>query len=203
MQNKMLIGITGQIGSGKTEAARIFAENGAFVISADKIGRDVVEKNPAVLQKLVKVFGKEILTPSGKLRRKYLARLAFVDDEHMRKLNNIVHPFLLKELRRQSKEAQKNYQIVVIDAALLLDWDWDKVVDLTIVVHSTKRTQITRLVAKGYTPDEAEMRLRSQLRFTDFKARADLVIYNNKSLNSLELRIKKILKNVIPKRVDC
>lgn len=199
----MLIGITGQIGSGKTEAAKIFAQNGAFVISADKIGRKVVEDNPAVLRKLVRAFGKEILTPSGKLRRKYLARLAFVDDDHKRKLNNIVHPFLLKELRRQSREALKKHRIVVIDAALLLDWDWDKVVNLTIVVHSTNKTRVARLTAKGYTPEEAKMRLRSQLKFADFKARADLIIYNNKSLNSLCLRVKKILEKVIPKRVDC
>lgn len=76
----MLIGITGQIGAGKTEAAKIFAECGAYVISADKIGRDVVEKKPEVLARLIKAFGDDILTPKGNLRRKYLARLAFADE---------------------------------------------------------------------------------------------------------------------------
>ncbi|PKK83550.1 MAG: dephospho-CoA kinase [candidate division Zixibacteria bacterium HGW-Zixibacteria-1] len=199
----MLIGITGQIGSGKTEAAKIFAKYGAYVISADKIGRDVVENSPVVLKKLIRAFGQEILTPSGKLRRKYLARLAFADSNHKDKLNRIVHPVLLKELGRQSRAALKKYKIVIIDAALLLDWGWDKMVDLTIVVHSTDRAKISRLVEKGYTMEEAKMRLRSQLKLAEFRARADIIIQNNKSLSSLELRIKKILQNVIPKRVDC
>lgn len=199
----MLIGITGQIGSGKTEAAKIFAKYGAYIISADKIGRDVVENSPVVLKKLVRTFGQEILTPSGKLRRKYLALLAFADCSHKDKLNRIVHPALLKELGRQSKAALKKYKIVIIDAALLLDWCWDKKVDLTIVVHSADRVKISRLVEKGYTMEEAKMRLRSQLKLAEFRARADIIIHNNKSLSSLELRIKKILQNVIPKRVDC
>ena len=199
----MLIGITGQIGAGKTEAAKIFAECGAYVISADKIGRDVVEKKPEVLARLIKAFGNDILTPKGNLRRKYLARLAFADENKKKKLNKIVHPALLKELRRQSKEALKDHGIVVIDAALLLDWGWDKKVDLTIVIHASDKSKIARLVKKGYTANEAKMRLRSQLKLKEFRARADIIIHNNKSLNYLELRIKKILRTVGPKRVDC
>jgi len=199
----MLIGITGQIGSGKTEAADIFAALGAFVISADKIGRDVVEKDPAILKKLVKAFGSDILTPKGRLRRKYLARIAFSDDDSKKKLNKIVHPALLRELKVQSRSALKKYNIVVIDAALLLDWGWDKKVDLTIVVHATQKTKISRLLKKGYSVEEAKMRLGSQLKYGVFKDRADIVIHNNKSLNSLELRIKKILKKVTLKKVDC
>ena len=199
----MLIGITGQIGAGKTEAAKIFEEYGAYVISADEIGREVVEKNPDVLDRLVKAFGNQILTPKGKLRRKYLARLAFADENKKKKLNEIVHPALLKELARQTKAAVKKHDVVVIDAALLLDWGWDKNVDLTIVVHATDKIKIARLIKKGYEADEARMRLRSQLKLKDIRPRADIIIYNNKSLNCLELRIKKILKNVGPKRVDC
>ena len=198
----MLIGVTGQIGSGKSEAARILAGMGAFVISADRIGRDLVKKDPAILKKLVRAFGKEILTPGGRLRRKHLARLAFSDESQKRKLNKIVHPALLKELTGQSRAALKKHDIVVIDAALLLDWGWDKKVDLTIVIHATDKTKIGRLVRKGYSIEEARMRLRSQLKYSEFKSRADIVIHNNKSLKSLKLRLKKILENVTPKRVD-
>jgi len=198
----MLIGITGQIGSGKTEAAKIFARLGAFVISADRIGKEVVEKDSAIPKKLVKAFGHDILTPTGRLRRKYLARLAFSSEIQKKKLNKIVHPALLKELAKQARAAIKKHNIVVIDAALLLDWGWDKKVDLTIVIHASDKTKIARLTGKGYSVEEARMRLRSQLKYQVFKARADIIIHNNKTLNSLELRIKKILEKVTPKRVD-
>lgn len=190
----MLIGITGQIGSGKSEVARIFGKYGAFVISADKIGKDVVEKNPAVLNKLVRAFGTDILTRSGRLRRKMLAELAFSSEELKQKLNNIVHPPLLKELAGQGESALRTHKLVVIDAALLLDWGWDKKVDMTIFVHANDRMKIARLVENGYTIEEAKMRLKSQPRFAEFKERSDITILNNKSLDSLEVKVKKIIR---------
>ena len=196
----MLLGLVGQIGTGKSEAARILKRNhGAFVISADKIGKDVVDKNPVVLKRLVKAFGSAILTKSGNLKRKALGQIAFASDDTKKKLNEIVHPPLLKELEKQSKAAQKKYEIVVIDAALLIDWGWNKKVDYTILIHAGKEIKISRLIEKGLSRNEALMRIKSQLRYGELKKHADFIIMNNKSLASLEKRIDKIVEKLIQK----
>jgi dephospho-CoA kinase len=181
----MLIGITGHIGSGKTEVAKIFKKKGAFVISADKIGKDVVEKNQTILNKLVRTFGESILTPSGRLRRRKLGEMALVSEENKNKLNKIVHPQLLKEMNFQTKRALKNYDMVVIDAALLIDWAWDKKVDITILVHSGDKIIIARLLENGYSIKEARIIIKSQMKYDALRKRADIVIFNNKSIYTL------------------
>lgn len=192
----MLIGITGQIGSGKTEVAKIFKKKGAYIISADKIGKDVVEKNKSVLKKLAAAFGQDILTPSGKLRRRKLGEMALVSEKNKKILNRIVHPHLLKELSRQVKSALKKNKIVVIDAALLIDWGWNKKVDLTILVHAGDKIKVARLMEKGYSNKEARIRLGSQLKYGTMRSRADIVIFNNKSLDNLKKRTEKIFNKL-------
>ncbi len=192
----MLIGITGQIGAGKTEVAEVFKKMGAYVISADKIGRDVVEKNKSILRRLVSVFGQGILTPSCKLRRRKLGEMALASDKNRKRLNRIVHPLLLKELSRQTKKALQKNNIVVIDAALLINWGWDKKVDKTILVHAGDKIKMARLIKKGYSPKEARIRLNSQLKYKVLRSRADIVIFNNKSLESLRKRAEKIFSKL-------
>lgn len=190
----MLIGITGQIGSGKSEVARIFKKHGAFVLSADEIGREVVEKNPATLKRLVEAFGDNILSKTGRLRRRNLGEIAFASEEEKRKLNDIVHPALLRELENQARAASKKYDMVVIDAALLIDWKWDRKVDYTILIHASDKIKLDRLIRMGYSWAEARSRIRSQLKYRELRKHSDFVVLNNKSLDSLELKVKKIVR---------
>jgi len=186
----MLIGITGLIGSGKSEVARIFKNNGAFVISADKIGKDVVENNKAILKKLVRAFGTEIISKSGKLNRKKLGLLVFSSESNKKMLNKIVHPALLKELSNQVNKAKKKYDIVVIDAALLIYWGWEKKVDKTIQIDTILRKRIQRLKQKGYTETEVKERTKSQLKLSTLATRSDHTISNNSTQKSLENKVK-------------
>lgn len=192
----MLIGVTGQIGGGKTEVAKIFKKYGAFVISADKIGKDVIEKNPIMLDKLVRAFGESILTKSGRLRRKKLGEIAFSSEADKKKLNKIIHPELLKELGKQVRSAEKKNKIVVIDAALLIDWQWHKIVDITILVHASHKTKIDRLKEKGYSEKEARMRLKSQLKYRELRRHVDIILLNDESLDCLEVKVRKIIEKL-------
>lgn len=192
----MLIGITGLIGSGKSEVARIFKKNGAFVISADKIGKNVVEKNKSILNKLARAFGPGILTPSGRLRRKKLGELAFSSGENKKILNRIVHPALLKELFYQSHSAAKKYEIVVIDAALLINWGWDKKVDMTILVHATRKNRLSRLLRKGYAAEEFHERTKSQLKYSELSRHANLILLNNSSKKALVEKVNNIISGL-------
>jgi len=189
----MLIGLIGLIGSGKSEVAGIFEKNGAFVISADKIGKDVVENNKSILGKLVKVFGKEILSKSGQLNRKLLGRLAFSSEINKEKLNKIVHPALLKELSAQVKQAIEKHDMVIIDAALLIYWGWDKKVDKTILVDTTRLRRTQRLKSRGFTDSDVRARTKSQLRLAEFYKRSDYIIKNNTTLQILEKKVENII----------
>jgi len=193
----MIIGITGQIGSGKTQVARIFARHGACVISADEIGKEVVDNNSRVLNRLVTAFGADILTPGGKLRRRVLGRIAFASDEGRRKLNAIVHPPLLRKLRGRMVQASREYDMVVVDAALLIDWGLEREIDLTILVHAPDRIKKARLIEAGLSDQEIGSRLRVQLPFSVLKSRSDIVIYNNKSLSHLEAKVGKIINKLL------
>jgi len=198
----MIIGITGQIGSGKTEVAGIFKKFGATVISADKIGKEVVNNNSNILRRLVKVFGPTIISKSGRLRRRRLGEMAFSSEKNKRRLNSIIHPSLLKELARRTRQAVKNNTLVVVDAALLIDWGWQNKVDYTILVHADEKVRVGRLKKTGYTETESRLRIKSQIPFSAQKRFADYIIINNKSLDSLVMKVEKIIAKLASKGVD-
>lgn len=188
----MLIGLTGQIGAGKSTAATILASFGAVIIDADKIGREVVDKSPVLFRCLVEEFGLKILTKSGSLSRAKLAKVAFADAASTDKLNGHVHPHLLKELRKQARELQKRHDIVVIDAALLLNWDVGLKLDCVIVINATRELRLKRLVKRGMSLSDAKARQRSQLPLSEFRKRANIVVPNNGTKVELERRLRKV-----------
>lgn len=198
----MLIGITGQIGAGKSTAAQILKSFGAAVIDADKIGHDVVDKNPSLLRKLTKAFGKSILTKNGNLNRKKLALLAFQNESSKDKLNRLVHPYLLKELHRQIRIKAKRFKVVVIDAALLLDWNLDLEMDLTLVIHTSRKRRLEFLEKRGITRQDAVARESRQLKYAEYRKRANTLIFNNDTKKMLVKKLEifwndKVLKALI------
>lgn len=199
-KRSMTLGVTGQIGAGKTEAVRILARmSDALVVDADLIGRQVVDQSSALRRKLANRFGREILTPTGRLRRKVLAGLAFADETGRRDLNSLVHPYLLKELRSQIKTGLRVHRLVIVDAALLLDWNLDKEIDITLVIHASLKLRLERLAARGMDRADALARQQSQLPYSVYRARADRLILNNGGLKELESKLatfhKKFIRN--------
>ena len=188
----MYIGITGLIGSGKSTAADILASMGARVVDADQIGREVVEKQPRLLKKLAREFGSEIIDSHGRLRRKKLAALAFKNTKTKKRLDAIVHPYLLRELKQRMREASHHSSVVVVDAALLLDWNLDREMDYVLVVHAGQELRFRRLVMRGFTRDDALRRQRAQLPFSEYRRRADRVIMNSKPQGHLREKLLQL-----------
>ncbi len=145
------------------------------------------------MARLVKAFGPEILSNSGRLRRRKLGAIAFSTLENRKKLNSLIHPPLLKELARQTKLAAKSNKLIIIDAALLIDWNWQDKVDYTILVHANENIRIARLKKKGLSEKEARLRSRSQIPSSVQRKFADYVITNNKSIDSLAVQVEKII----------
>ena len=184
----LIIGITGGIACGKTEVAEVFREKGSIILSGDEIGKEVVEQEVTVLRELVSTFGRDILNKDGTLDRRKLGRITFASEESRDKLNKIVHPPLLKELRKriQNAEEENPQAVVVIDAALIVEWGLEKELDHLIFVESKREDNIRRLQKqKGYSEKEALDRVKSQLPEKVKKEKADMIIRNDKGLAEL------------------
>lgn len=175
------IGITGQIASGKSTVSRELGKLGAIVIDADRIGHELVANDRSVKSRLVKTFGKEILGRSGEIDRRALAKRAFQSEDNTEKLNRIVHPVLLKELRKQIAQARKSKgtKLIVVDAALIFDWGLHKELDAVIVVDSKRDKQLARLKKLGVSG--GEKRIRRQIPKYRLRRMADAVIHNDGS----------------------
>jgi dephospho-CoA kinase len=197
----ILIGVTGGIACGKTEVCKVFRKKGATVLSGDQIGKEVVEKNRKVLKELVRTFGKRILNKNQTLNRRELGEISFASEESKENLNQIVHPYLLKELRKKIKDLRKRDRAVVIDAALIVEWGFQDELDYLIFVESKREEKIKRLQRqKGYSRKEALNRIKSQLPEKTKKKLADFVIRNNKGLAELRVRANEIWEEILSVR---
>ena len=192
----MLIGLTGQIGAGKSTVAAILIEHGAMIVDADMIGRQVVESSGELFGQLIATFGPVILDDDGSLDRTKLAEIAFRDNASKLKLNELVHPHLLARLFEKVAEADPSNNLVVIDAALLLDWGLDQKVDEVWVVEADEITRLARLMERGFTEADALARQAAQLTAEQFRAKATRLISNNGSRADLERSIAEIISHI-------
>ncbi len=193
----MLIGLTGPIGSGKSTVATMLAKWGAVVIDADQIGREVVANNRSVQQKLVSTFGPGVLSNSGEIDRESLAGVVFRTENSRSQLNRIVHPPLLRELGRQVKKANGRRKVVVIDAALLIEWGLNRKVDLVIVVGAPQRLRLERLTARGLRPSDAKKRMQRQPSPKVFHEAADVLLGNTGSKSDLRKAVRFLWDQLI------
>src|SRR5688500_5945930 len=140
------VGLTGGIGSGKSTIARLLAENGAVVIDADKLAREVLEPGSDGLEEVVAAFGEDVLNADGTLDRAALAAKAFATEEARQTLNGITHPRIGALTGQRMAEASED-AIVVHDIPLLVERDLAAAYHLVIVVHADAETRLRRLVS--------------------------------------------------------
>lgn len=185
----IVIGLTGGAGSGKSEVARVWKRLGAAVVAADAVGHACLNR-PDVRRRLVRVFGDDILSAGG-IDRSLLGRKAFASPARVRVLNRIMHPAMTKILWRDIAALRRGGRTVVLDAALLFEAGWDRLVDRTVVITSARNARISRLVERGLTPAQAAARLAAQWPDHRKAARADLVIRNAGSLARLRTAARR------------
>ncbi|MDH5185602.1 MAG: dephospho-CoA kinase [candidate division WOR-3 bacterium] len=175
-KSSFVVGIGGNIGSGKTTLAKIFQEFGAEIVDADRIGWSLLKKSTKEYRKVIKTFGESILDKDQNVDRKKLGEIIFANPRKLRTLNRIVHPALLSKLRQ---EIRKKEGMVVIDAALLFNWRMEKEIDAAILVSAPKRLKIERIRKLGMSRKEVEQRLNRQMPETMMAKKADFIIKNN------------------------
>jgi len=180
------VGLTGGIGSGKSEVSRRLAAHGAVVIDADAIARQVVEPGTPGLAAVVAAFGPQVLLPDGTLDRPRLGDIVFGDPELRATLNSIVHP-LVGARMRELEESAGSGSIVVHDVPLIAENNLAGSYDLVVVVDVPPRLQLERLVRhRGMTRDQARARMAAQASRAQRLAIAGIVIGNSGSLAELD-----------------
>jgi len=186
------VGLTGGIGSGKSEVTRRLAALGAYVVDADVLAREVVEPGTPGLAAVAAEFGAEVLRPDGSLDRDRLGAIVFADPAARARLNAIVHPLVGAATAERFAAAPAD-AIVVHDVPLLVEVGLAAAYDVVLVVAATAETQGSRLVrARGMSADEARSRIAAQAPLADKLAVADFVITNDGSLDDLDRQVQAV-----------
>lgn len=190
----LVIGVTGNFGTGKTTVCEILGEMGAVVISADELGHQLRQKDSPAYKELVAAFGEGILSEQNEIDRKKLSALAFKDDVSEARLNRIMHPLILQNVKQQIDELErKGAKIVVLEAALLIEAGWQPLVNQIWVTTAPESVVIERLRnQRGYTKEQVLARLRNQMPPAEKVKHADVVIDTNRSLEDMKEALSEL-----------
>jgi dephospho-CoA kinase len=194
-----IIGLTGGIASGKSTVSHILENLGAVIIDADMIAREIVKPGHKVLNKLVEVFGNQILNMDGTLNRKFLGNIVFNDADKLELINNITHPEIRNTIVEKIDEIHGRCEkkIIIIDAAVLFESGLNKLTDEVWLVHVDNKTQIKRLIERdNMTLKEAEARIKSQMPVDDKIKMSDKIIDNMGDVKYTQEQVKELWNNL-------
>ena len=182
----IVVGLTGNIGCGKSSLSDIFRAEGIKIIDADIIARQIYD-DEKLLRKVYETFGNDIKNEDGSLNRKALGRIVFSDDEKLIQLNKLTHPVIRQKVSDEIEEYKsQNEEIVILDAALLVESDYLNFIDKLLVVTCKENIQIERIIARdNCSIEEALDRIRSQMSQENKVKYADYVIDNSATLSEL------------------
>ncbi|WP_117170541.1 dephospho-CoA kinase [Paraliobacillus sediminis] len=193
-----IIGLTGGIASGKSTVANFFREKQIPIIDADVIAKEVVEPDKEAYFKIVEAFGEGILQSNRMIDRKKLGHIVFQDKVAIKKLNEIVHPFVKREMSKQ-KNTYVNAQekIIVLDIPLLFESKLTSLVDQVWVVFVKESTQLTRLMKRNDLSEyDAISRIRAQIPLDQKAENADVIINNNGSVEDTKRQFEKYINQI-------
>lgn len=199
----MRVGLTGGIGSGKSEVSRRLAAHGAVVLDADQAAREVVLPGTPGLARVAEEFGPQVLRADGSLDRAKLAEIVFADETARVRLNGIIHPLVHERMRaaeaaaiQAAAEAGGDGVVVVHDVPLLAEGGRAGEFGLVIVVDVPPHVQVERLAARGMTAEQARARMAAQASREQRLGVADIVIDNSGTLADLDRRVEQVWKEL-------
>ena len=197
---KVVIGLTGGIGTGKSTVSQILKEKKFPVIDLDIISHEVI-KFPKVVEKIVENFGKEVLeynnTGNWIVSREKLGRVIFGNRAKRLILNSVMHPEILRIMREKILECKKENKIIFVEIQLLFEVQWEKEFDYILLVSAEKETQIKRILSRdNRSKEEALSIINSQMSLDEKKKRSDYVIENDGNIQDLEKKVDDFLKKI-------
>ena len=190
---KLIIGITGGIGSGKSTVAQHYKDNGLAVLDADQIAKQVMAENDHVIVRIKQTFGKQSFV-DGKLNTKYVADKVFGNSDNLNKLNQIVHPPTISQIKKQANLLLTKSNMVFVEAAILFEANWQSNFEFIILVTSDENIRIKRIVERnGFSEEKIKSIIQNQLDDKDKKGRADFTIENDGTIEELKTKTNFIL----------
>lgn len=188
---QLIIGLTGGFGTGKTTVAGFLKRLGAKVIDADEIAHKLLESDKVVYKKITGVFGRGVLKKDKTIDRHRLAALAFNDSGLLSRLNEIIHPRVVKLMERGIKLSSK--KIIILDVPLLFEAGLESLTDKIIVVKAGRAEQLKRLLNKtSFAKPDILKRIHAQMPLSEKLRRADFVIDNNGTLKQTEGQARRL-----------
>lgn len=194
----LVLGLTGNIGCGKSSLSRIFKNDfNIDIIDADIISRNIFE-DIDLLENVFKTFGPKIKNKDGSLNRKALGNIVFNDDNELIKLNNLTHPRIKDQIINKIELVRKSgKKIVVIDAALLIEGSYLDILDKLLVVYCDKDIQIQRIIERdSCSKEEALSRINSQMNQEEKISYGDYIIDNSGTYYELKKRAYEFIDYV-------
>lgn len=187
----IIVGLTGGIGSGKSEVSRRFEQFGITVVDADIVAREVVNVGSAALSAISVHFGKNILDADGSLNRARLRSRIFENPNEKSWLENLLHPIIRTEIVTQLAQSKTPYTI--LSSPLLLETKQDELVNRILVVDATEDMQIKRASARdANNTDQIQKIMATQISRAERRKKADDIIENHGDLNELDVAVKKL-----------
>ncbi|HEX7364078.1 MAG TPA: dephospho-CoA kinase [Dehalococcoidia bacterium] len=194
----LVIGVAGNLGTGKTTVSQMLVELGARHIEADEVGHELLQQDKQARRQIVAAFGKSILNTGGEIDRDKLAGLVFDDKAALTRLNRITHPRILRLVKQKIEEYHKaGAGVVVVEAALLIEAGWRSQVDQLWVTTAPEATIVARLMkSRGMSEEQILDRLRAQMPQEDKARQADVVINTDCPMEALRTRISELWKTL-------
>ncbi len=194
------IGLTGGIGSGKSEVSNFLRSWGAYIFDADKEAKYIINNNIDAQKEIIKEFGSDVIDTNQNINKQKLARIAFQDEFHQQTLNAIVHPYVFKKIDTSFEKIkiENNYNCFVVDAALIYESGAETHMDYVVVISSLLSYRTERVMSKNYiTREDFLKRVSLQWSDEDKESMADYIIKNNSDLENLEKETKKIFNTLL------
>ena len=194
----LVIGLTGGIGTGKSELSHILRDLGAVVIESDKVAHQSYEPGTTAHGLIVKLFGEDVLDGSGFIDRKSLGKIVFADTARRLELEKIVWPATRKlTLALLEKETVRGTRVVVVEVPKLFESGWDKVADVVWTVEAPQSVVIQRVERRsGMSELDTKARIAAQFTRQERVDRADIVIENDATLEDLRNQISKLWESI-------
>ena len=193
-------GLTGSISTGKSSVCSIFKGLQVPVIDADMLARDIVRPGEEGWLSVVQSFGDGVLLSDGNIDREKLSRIIFSDKTARDKLDNCLHPLIIKKLLSDAEKLKKSMEgsLIIADVPLLIECGMQKYFDKIILVYSDRETQIRRLISRNnLTTEEAEKRVDSQVPIEEKRKFADFIIDNCGSFEDLEINARDVFFKLV------
>jgi len=189
MVQKLIVGLTGGFGVGKSSVAQRFKNMGAEIIDADEIAHGAMKKGSPVFDAIVELFG-EALHPGGKkMDREILAEIVFSDSTRRKELEAIIHPYVYKKIKEQIDESDR--RVILVEVPLLFEAGFETLCDKVMVVTCNASVKMKRL-KKKFTDQEVRAREKAQMAEALKAQKANFIIDNSKSIYQTQREIERL-----------